>query len=364
LGLFSIAVVINRFAFRRVLDYAAKTYEILFMTAIATCFFFIGLSYALGFSIAIGAFIGGLALASFPYNLEIEGEIHSLRDFFSVIFFATLGMQLNVNVIFGMFNEFCILLLLIILVKPLILGIIYLFLGYGGRTASIVGLGLGQASEFSFIIAAQGLVLNHISANEYSLIVSVVVVSMVVTPYLMMFRGRIYNMFTRARISALRNYIHPRKLYSMEKNPKRNLENHIVVFGADRMGRKIIEYLKNKKKNFVVVEHNPEIVKKLNSQNINCIYGDAENEDILRRVGIYRAKLIILTIPDSETACFVVTRVNRFNPKGIIFARAHSTAEAEDLYRCGAKFVVIPEFVSSEKIIRRIEHLIKRKTSK
>ncbi|MBW1839391.1 MAG: cation:proton antiporter, partial [Deltaproteobacteria bacterium] len=73
-GLFSIAIVLNKFIFRKVLDYAANNHELLFLTAVAVCFIFMGLAYALNFSIAIGAFIGGIALAQFPYNLEIFGE--------------------------------------------------------------------------------------------------------------------------------------------------------------------------------------------------------------------------------------------------------------------------------------------------
>jgi Kef-type K+ transport system membrane component KefB len=87
LGLFAIALLLNKFFFPKILDYAAKKHEILFLTAIANCFFFIGVSYFLGFSIAIGGFIAGISMANFPYNIEIEGEVHSLRDFFSILFF-------------------------------------------------------------------------------------------------------------------------------------------------------------------------------------------------------------------------------------------------------------------------------------
>ncbi|MCK4532103.1 MAG: cation:proton antiporter, partial [Candidatus Aenigmarchaeota archaeon] len=155
LGLFAIAILLNRFFFPRILDYAAEKHEVLFLTAIANCFFFIGASYILGFSIAIGGFIAGLSMANFPYNIEIAGEVHSLRDFFSIVFFSSLGMQLNFWVIQGMFPLFITLLLLVMLLKPVILTVIYLFLGYGGRTSGYVGLGMGQASEFMFIIAAE-----------------------------------------------------------------------------------------------------------------------------------------------------------------------------------------------------------------
>ncbi|RLJ06211.1 MAG: hypothetical protein DRP18_01360 [Candidatus Aenigmatarchaeota archaeon] len=361
-GLFSIAVVLNRFVFKRILDYAAETYEILFMTAISICFLFIGLAVALGFPVSIGAFIGGLAIASFPYNLEIEGEIHSLRDFFAVIFFVSLGMSINLMVVYNMFFEFLVILFVILLIKPLILSIIYLLLGYGGRNASRIGLGLAQASEFSFILATQGLLLGHLNTQNYSFILSIVVISMVTTPYFMQFRNNFYRFFSNIQPSFLKKKITSKRVQKIEKHPKKSLENHIIIFGAHRMGGRIIEYLKKKKKNFIVVENNPEIVKRLSNEGVYCKYADADNEDILRVVGLYKANLAVITVPNNEIACFVTRRAKRFNPVIKIFARAHSVQEAENLYNCGADFVVVPEFESSEKIIQRIEDFFQKGT--
>jgi Kef-type K+ transport system membrane component KefB len=96
IGLFAIAILLNKFFFPRILDYAAERHEILFITAIGNCFFFIGASYILEFSIAIGGFIAGLSMANFPYNIEIAGETHALRDFFAIIFFST-GKRIHVH---------------------------------------------------------------------------------------------------------------------------------------------------------------------------------------------------------------------------------------------------------------------------
>ncbi|MBL7160954.1 MAG: cation:proton antiporter, partial [Candidatus Aenigmarchaeota archaeon] len=152
LGLFAIAVLLNRFAFPRILDFAAGMREILFLTAVSVVFLFIGVSYFFGFSIAIGAFIAGIALGSFPYNLEIVGETRALMDFFSIIFFTSLGMSLNLAIISGMLIPFLVLLAAVLVLKPILLSIMYVFMGYGTRASSMVGVGLAQASEFSFIL--------------------------------------------------------------------------------------------------------------------------------------------------------------------------------------------------------------------
>ncbi len=357
-GLFSIAIVLNRFMFRRVLDYAAKNHEMLFLTAIAVCFTFIGLAYALGFSIAIGAFIGGIALAQFPYNLEIFGEMHSLRDFFSVIFFTSLGMQLSLSVISSMIVPFFVLLVVIVIMKPVILSITYLLLGYGGRNATIIGIGLGQASEFSFIIAANGLMLGHLDNGTYSLIISLVVLSMVITPYTMRFRHDIHRFFSDRKFRLPESLSTPTHIRKIEKKPKKGLSNHVVVFGCDVMGSKVIDYLKNKKVKFIVTEHNPEIIRNLSRDGVYTMYGDAFNEDLLKETGLYKAKLAIVTIPDVEVSGFIVGKAKRFNPSIKIYARAHSEDDANALYKAGADFVVVPDFVSGGTLVRKLDHFI------
>jgi CPA2 family monovalent cation:H+ antiporter-2 len=364
LGLFSIAIVLNRFVFRKVLDYAAKNHELLFLTAVAVCFIFIGLAYVLGFSIAIGAFIGGIALAQFPYNLEIFGEMHSLRDFFSVIFFTSLGMQLSLSVISSMIIPFLIFLVVIVILKPLILSVTYILLGYGGRNATIIGIGLGQASEFSFIIAAQGLMLGHLDGGTYSLIISLVVLSMVITPYTMRFRHEIHSFFSDRKIRLPESLSTPTHVSKIEKKPKKGIRNHVVVFGCDVMGNKVIDYLKSKRARFMVIEQNPEIIRKLSKEGVYTMYGDAFNEDMLKETGLYKAKLAVITIPNVEVSGFIVGKAKRFNPSIKIYARAHSEDDANALYRAGADFVVVPDFVSGGTLVRKLDHFISSKKNR
>jgi CPA2 family monovalent cation:H+ antiporter-2 len=361
IGLFSIAVVLNRFIFPRVLDYAAKAREILFLTAISICFVFIGFSSVLGFSIVIGAFIAGLALGSFPYNLEIVGETHALMDFFSIIFFATLGMQFNLIAIQGMWPQFIILLAALLLIKPIILVLTYLVMGYGGRISSMVGIGLGQASEFSFILAAQGLALGHFAANPqiYTLIISAVLTSMVITLYLTKFRYKIYKFFLKGKnIPGFRRLGFAHQVAGLGKEPDK-ISRHVVIFGADIMGSRIVNYLIRKGAKFIVAEHNPEKVKSLSSVGVYSVYGEADNEELLRSVGLYRAKLAVITIPEPDVACFIIKRAKRRNKNIQIFARAYTKQEKELLMKAGADYVIVPELVSGDKLIEKISKVIK-----
>ncbi len=359
LGLFAVAILVNKFLFPRLMDYAARGHEILFLTAVANCFFFIGVSYVLGFSIAIGGFIAGISMANFPYNLEIEGEVHSLRDFFSILFFSSMGMQFSFIAIGNSLPFFITILLMLMFLKPAILAATYLLLGYGGRTAAYIGLGLGQTSEFVFIIAAELIRVGSITREFYSLLVSLVVISIVTTPYMIAAKNIFYNFFSRFKIP-MSHLIHPKNIRDME-NPPEAIKNHTVLFGAHTMGEKIIYYLKGRREKFVVVERDPAIVKNLKGRGMYVLYGDAENEEMMGKIFLDKAKLLILTIPYPDVTSFVVKKARRANPKIRIFARAPDRVEAERIYKAGADVVIIPEYVSGDRFVQKIDHFFREK---
>ncbi|MBD3260478.1 MAG: sodium:proton exchanger, partial [Candidatus Altiarchaeales archaeon] len=167
-GLFSIALVISRFILPSLFRVISTSHELLFITALSVFFLFTGLSQAIGFSLAVGAFVAGIAIATFPYNLEIEWKMKSLRDFFSTIFFVSLGMEifeLNAHAILISIPF----IILILTLKPLTFIPLTSLLGYGRRVSFLTGASLTQISEFSLIIAMTGLSLGHIDNFFFSI---------------------------------------------------------------------------------------------------------------------------------------------------------------------------------------------------
>ncbi len=358
-GLFAAAIAANKFVFPRILEHAASRHELLFVTAMANCFFFIGISYFLGFSMAIGGFIAGLSMANFPYNVEIEGEVHALRDFFSILFFSSLGMQLNFLSLAGSLPLFIGLLLMLLFIKPAILAATYLLMGYGGRTAAYVGLGLGQTSEFMFIIAAELFMLGSVSREFYSLLVGVVVISIILTPYMIRSRHGFHAVFSRFGGGRVGRLIRPKSIRSLENVPEK-LAGHVVLFGAHRMGGKVVDYLAARKEKFVVVERDPEIVKRLAGMGIYTVYGDAENDEVISRVAVDKAKLLVMTIPYADVTSYAIRKAKKHNPGLKVFARAHGPFDAEKIRRAGADMVIIPEVLSGEKVVQDIGRFLGR----
>lgn len=154
-----IAFLASKFVFPKIFTFAAKSQEMLLLIALFVCFLFSILFNYIGFSIIIGAFIAGVTLANLPYNIEIISRVKSLRDFFSTIFFVSLGMDLAVGSVSKIMVPLFLILLATVFLKPIITMFVTSYFGFKKRTSFYTGMSLGQVSEFSLIIVSQGLVL-------------------------------------------------------------------------------------------------------------------------------------------------------------------------------------------------------------
>ncbi len=268
-------------------------------------------------------------------------------------------MQLNPFVIKDFFYLFITSFLLVTIVKPALLTIMYNLFGYGSRTSLDIGLGMGQGSEFMFIIASMGLALGHITQDIYSLIITVIVVSIILTPYMIKVRDFI-NYSVIGKSEKLMKTVRTHAIKKYEKRPGK-MKNHIILIGCHRTGSLVINYLKNTGRDFIAIDHDPEIVKSLIKEGIYAIYGDAENSEVLKDAGIDKASIVILAIPDVKASMFVATRTKQLNPSANIMAIAHNEDEAKKLHIAGCNFVIIPEIASSEKLVDALSYFMKGK---
>ncbi|MBN1159987.1 MAG: cation:proton antiporter [Candidatus Diapherotrites archaeon] len=358
LGLFAIALIVNKFVLPSLLRSVARSPELLFLTAVSSCFTFMGIAYFLGFSIAIGAFIAGLSISAFHYNIEVGAKIKPLRDFFSTIFFVSLGMQINIAI--GSFELMLatVLIFATLILKPIIITIIYYAFGYG-RTAFLTGMGLAQASEFSFIIAAAGLAAGHITSEIFSVITIVTIFSIVVTPYFIKYSNPAYEVLNKvAKKLDIKpsKWVKPKR--SRETDKKEEFANHIILLGGHRMGSRILRSFKNKKP-VVVVDFDPDIVYDLQTQGIKAIYGDIYNEHILQKLNFKKARLLISTIPDDEVVAKVIKRAKSENDCLVVLTKAEFAEDALMLYEAGADIVVLPDIVGGEKMMDYMDIALK-----
>ena len=359
-GLVFIAIVSGRFILPPFLRFAAESVELLFLTALAWCFVFSAFSY-LAFShllgldatslLTVGAFLAGVSLASFPYNLEIVGRIRSLKDFFATIFFVSLGMQVPLQI--PLIQPVLIFSLFVLIGTPLIMMTISSLFGYGKRTSLLTALSLAQISEFSFILATEGISLGHISPDVFSLIIWIALVTITVSSYFIIHSDQIYIRL----LPSLKIFEKISKGRELEGIPKKS-ERHVIVFGCHRMGSVIIETLRAMKRDFLVVDINPEIIKSLMEQRIPSIYGDMGDIEILERIDLRDADVVISTIPHLNDNLLMIKETRKRNPDALIIITASNTDNALTLYNAGADYVILPNMLGGERVSEFLRNYI------
>lgn len=343
------ALVSGKFLLPPLFKFAAKSQDLLFLLSISTCFGFAMLFTYAGFSLAIGAFIAGLALASLPYSTEIIGKVKSLRDFFATIFFVSLGLELSLVSLSQHIPTIIIFSVLIVILKPLFIAFIASIFGYTKRNSFLSAISLGQVSEFSLILVAQGLLLGHITQEIFSLTIVLTIITIGISSYFIKFDKTIYNKISHKLKILDRVALDKSLQYGSHK------EKEVILVGYHRIAYSIVEKLHNLRKDFIVIDYNPDIIRELASEKITCLYGDISDPEILQKIDFKTAKLIVSTIPEEDDNKLLLQKAKDANPKVMVFVTANQIDEALELYDRGADYVIMPHFLGGEHTSLMIE---------
>lgn len=335
--------IIYPYVFKR----AARVPELLFMCAISVCFIFSIIFHLIGFSIAIGAFVGGVSLASLPYNLEIIARVRSLRDFFATFFFVSLGATLVLVDIQKALVPLFIIIGLVVLFKPFLIMLVCAFFGYPRRISFLASVNLSQVSEFGLILAAQGLALGHISNSTYAITVLAALVTITISSYTTKHSHWIFMKIQR--------YLRPfdfsgQNIGYIPEDGTGDKAYSFVLVGADRIGYNILKPFQKKKKSFIIIDFNPDIIRRLRNQKIPCIYGDISDPEILERIHAKKLKMLVSTVPTVEDNERILRYVRHVNRKATVFVTAESIKDALHLYQHGADYVILSHFLGGEHV--------------
>lgn len=359
-GLLVVAYLFHRYVFPRIFTHASHSHELLFLSSLSIAFIFMEFSQLLGFSPAIGAFLAGLSISTLPINLEVSSKIRGLKDFFATIFFVSLGLQFGLNFSSISWTIVLLLILGVIVIKPLITALLLLAAGYGGKIALISGLTLGQISEFSFILATQGLLNHQIDSTAFSAVVLVTGLSLVITPRLNDSGIPLYE-FLKKRLGIHFQSLHltwNRKLSRLASLPNKSaMKNHVVILGMGRMGQSLVSELHHYYP-VVGVDNDPEVIEKLILSGKRAIYSEAANSELWQRLNLKEAKLLVITIPNINHALFSLKEARLINPKIPVFARASYPKDALILYDHQVDHVILPYTIASNILLRDINEFM------
>ncbi len=323
---------IGRICIRPIYRMIAKSQsDVLFLSL--TLIVVLGSAYItnhLGMSFALGAFVAGLLVAETEYRYRVEEEILSLKSILLGLFFMTIGMSFDFDVLMKSFPYIILASLGIIFVKAsIIIGLCRVF-KFPFAPAIHTGLLLSQGGEFAFIVFLIAVQQNFLSTNLSQFLMTTVTLTMALTPILATI-GR-----------KTKSYLYTKEILRDNKLKREigQISKHVVVIGFSRVGRIVSYILRKKNINYLILENNHRTVTSQRNKGFNIYYGDALNLDILKHIGVERSESVVIAIED-EFACMKITRFIHENfPNVAVITKSESLNNAERLKKVGASYVV------------------------
>jgi monovalent cation:H+ antiporter-2, CPA2 family len=300
-----------------------------------------GAAFLFGVSMALGAFLAGMAVGQSPVSAEASADALPLRDAFAVLFFVSVGMLFEPAFLV---REPLLLLsaLAIVLVgKPLAALAVVALLGYSARTALVVAAGLAQVGEFSFILGDVARQHGLLSDTVYSLIVACALVSISLNPFLFRWVGPAEAWLRRRPVlwPAL-NAASTRRTDQVNAQGAAAVASRTeplaVVVGYGPVGQAVDTVLREAGLETVVVDTNMDTVAAIEAAGRLAIFGDASHEAILEKAGVRRASHLVITLPHSVNRAPLIARARQLNPRCRIVVRARYLREREELEQAGA----------------------------
>jgi CPA2 family monovalent cation:H+ antiporter-2 len=306
-----------------------------------------------GLSLALGAFIAGLAISESEYSHQALSDIIPFREALMSLFFISVGMLLNPAFLFRYPLPIASLVVSIILLKTLITTGAGMALGVPLRIALAAGLSLAQIGEFSFVLAQEGVRQGLLSGDAYQMFLAASIATMGLTPLCLKAAGPLANFVTG--ILPYR-WTRGRRPFS-GKEEKIRMSDHVIIIGYGLNGRNLARVLKHLKIPHCIIETNPFTFGAEKKKGEQIIFGDASKQEILEHALIGKARIIVIAISDAAASRGIAALARQLNPSIHVIVRTRYILEVEPLFKLGVNEVVPEEFETSIEIL---SHVLKK----
>jgi K+:H+ antiporter len=323
--------------------------EIFVLFVVLVCFGTAWLTSESGLSLALGALVAGLVISESELSHQIVADILPLRDCFSGIFFISVGMLLNLGILSQDFRIALLELLLMIGIKSLVLFAVFWWLYRSVRLGVVLGLGLAQIGEFSFVLAKAGINFQLLSAADGQIFLAASILSMMATPFLIH-----WSHAWAFGFEGLFKDIGFNRSTSGGANETPSATGHVIVVGYGLNGQNLARVLKEVGIPYRVLEMDPDLVRSAKAGGEPISFGDGTRPELLQQVGIAKARVLVVAISDPAATARLVSQARRLRTDLYIIVRTRYVAEIDHLYRLGANQVIPEEFETSVEIFARV----------
>jgi CPA2 family monovalent cation:H+ antiporter-2 len=330
-----------------------KSRELFLTTIILLCLGIALLTSRFGLSLALGAFLAGLIISESEYAHQAISDILPFKDSFMGLFFVSIGMLVDTEFVLDNVLRISEVVALIFILKIITGTASALMIGASVRSSVITGLGLAQIGEFSFVLAVAGKASGLITEEFYQIFLSSSVVTMIMTPFIINSAQPVSQwIITRPLLKKLSGW---RKTSETDGHPRKK-HDHVIIVGFGLNGRNLSKVLKESEIPYTVLEMNSDTVREMKKKGEPIYYGDGTSKEILHKIGIEKARLLVIAISDPVSTRRIVSIARHANPDVYIIVRTRYLVEVDDLKALGADEVIPEEFETSIEIFSRVLH--------
>jgi CPA2 family monovalent cation:H+ antiporter-2 len=321
-----------------------KSRELFVLNVLMITLIFSYLTNLTGLSYALGAFIAGMLISETRYRYQVESDIASFRDILLGLFFISIGMMLNVSIFIDYLFIIIAIFILYTFFKVILISVLTKIYSYEWGVGLRVGIILGQAGEFSFVVLSLGNDQGLLTGDLFQIILSTCLLSMVVSPFLIPLNGKIARFLSK---NYLRN---SQKAVADIEDTGKVLNNHVILCGFGRSGQYLARFLKEESTSFIAIDMDLNRVNDAASAGELVMYGDASRRVVLKAAGIAKAKAVVITYADDRASSKVLHVIRDDYPDLPVIVRTADDSTIVQLQNDGAS-EVIPEVLEGSLML-------------
>tara|TARA_B110000438_G_C15819370_1_gene653595 strand:- start:1628 stop:3595 length:1968 start_codon:yes stop_codon:yes gene_type:complete len=323
-----------------------RTDELFVLTTLLVTLVASALTQWFGLSMALGAFLAGMMLGESQYKHQLEADIRPYRDILLGLFFVTVGMKLNVGVVFSSPLIIISLLICFMVVKILVVVLLAKRAGESSKDAWAAGIMLAQMGEFGFVLIALASQVEVLPDTTASILLGTGVLSMAITPY----------MINHARTWALwlskEKQLDTQALEELPQNT--SLHDHVIICGFGRIGQTVSRFLKQESIDFVAIDIDPLRTTKAREAGENVLFGSSRQAELLHAAKLSKAKLVVIAFGEDKQSLDVIQKVRALAPDVPILVRTRNDDQLDELHAAGANEVVPESLEGSLMLVSQV----------
>lgn len=323
-----------------------RTDELFVLTTLLVTLVASALTQWFGLSMALGAFLAGMMLGESQYKHQLEADIRPYRDILLGLFFVTVGMKLNIGVVFSSPLIIVSLLICFMLVKVLVVVLLAKRAGESSKDAWAAGIMLAQMGEFGFVLIALASQVEVLSATTASILLGTGVLSMAITPYM------ISNARTWALWLSKEKQLDTQALEELPQNT--SLHDHVIICGFGRIGQTVSRFLKQESIDFVAIDIDPLRTTKAREAGENVLFGSSRQAELLHAAKLSKAKLVVIAFGEDKQSLDVIQKVRSLAPNVPILVRTRNDDQLDELHAAGANEVVPESLEGSLMLVSQV----------